>query len=174
MTLESYRAFFPSVHATAFVHERATLVGEVEVGAESSVWPGAVLRGDEGAIRIGARSSIQDNTVIHATAGLSVTTVGERVTVGHRAILHGCAVEDDCLVGMGAILLDGCVVGRGSLIGAGAVVTQGRVVPPGSLVLGIPGKVVRPCGEKERAAIDRGWRDYVERAREYRARSLGL
>jgi carbonic anhydrase/acetyltransferase-like protein (isoleucine patch superfamily) len=173
MTLERYRDFSPRVDPTAYVHERATVIGEVEVGAEASIWPGSVLRGDDGAIRIGARTSIQDNSVVHATTGLSKTTVGERVTVGHRVILHGCTVEDDCLVGMGAILLDNCVIGRGSIVGAGALVTQGLVIPPGSLVLGIPARVVRACGEKERTMIEFGWREYVERTHEYRARDGG-
>lgn len=172
MTLERYRDFLPKVDPTAFVHDRATVIGEVSIGAESSIWPTAVLRGDDGPLVIGERTSIQDGSVVHATTGFSKTTVGARVTVGHRVILHGCTVEDDCLIGMGAILLDNCVIGRGSLIGAGALVTVGQVIPPGSLVLGMPAKVVRPCGEKERAMIEMGWREYVERTHEYRDRDL--
>jgi gamma-carbonic anhydrase len=168
MTLERYREHTPVVHPEAFVHERATVIGEVSIGAESSIWPGAVLRGDDGAITIGERTSIQDGSIVHATTGFSKTTIGARVTVGHRVILHGCIVEDDCLVGMGAILLDNCVVGRGSFIGAGALVKVGQVIPPGSFVLGMPAKVVRPCGEKEQAMIEVGWREYVERNHEYR------
>src|SRR3954447_25988944 len=116
MTLERYKEFTPRVHPSAYVHERATVIGEVTIGAESSIWPGAVLRGDDGAIVIGEQTSIQDLSVIHATTGLSKTTVGTRVTVGHRVILHGCTIEDDCLIGMGAILLDNCVIGRGSFV----------------------------------------------------------
>jgi carbonic anhydrase/acetyltransferase-like protein (isoleucine patch superfamily) len=170
MPLESYRGREPRIDPSAFVHSAATLIGDVEVGPESSIWPGAVLRGDDAPLRIGARTSIQDVSVLHTTKDLSRVTVGDRVTVGHRVILHGCTIEDDCLIGMGAILLDNCVVGRGSLIGAGALVTLGMVIPPGSLVLGMPAKVVRACGEKERAMIEFGWKEYVARTKEYLAR----
>jgi carbonic anhydrase/acetyltransferase-like protein (isoleucine patch superfamily) len=169
MSLEPYKGKRPALHPTAFVHAAATLIGDVEVGAESSIWPGAVLRADDGAIRIGARTSVQDGSVVHMTKGLSSTRVGDRVTVGHNVILHGCTVEDDCLIGMGAILLDNCVIGRGSLVGAGALVTAGKVIPPGSLVLGNPARILRPCGEKETAMIEHGWREYVARTAEYRA-----
>src|SRR5688572_19129022 len=111
--LERYKQHVPDLHPEAYVHEDATLIGDVHVGAEASIWPGAVLRGDDGTIRIGARTSVQDGSVIHTTKGLSRTTVGERCTVGHNVILHGCTVEDECLIGMGAILLDNCVIGRG-------------------------------------------------------------
>jgi carbonic anhydrase/acetyltransferase-like protein (isoleucine patch superfamily) len=170
MTLERYKDFFPKVDATAFVHAAATVIGDVEIGPESSIWPGTVLRGDDAPIRIGARTSIQDVSVVHTTTGLSQVVVGDRVTVGHRVILHGCVVEDECLIGMGAILLDNCVIGKGSLVGAGALVLQNAKIPPGSLVLGSPARVVRPCGEKERFMIEMGWREYVERTIEYRAR----
>jgi carbonic anhydrase/acetyltransferase-like protein (isoleucine patch superfamily) len=169
MTLERWKHHAPNVAPTAFVHETAVVIGEVSIGAESSIWPGAVLRGDDGAIAIGEQTSIQDLSVIHATTGWSKTTIGARVTVGHRVILHGCTVEDECLIGMGAILLDNCVIGRGSVIGAGALVTVGQVIPPGSLVLGMPAKVVRACGDKERGMIEMGWREYVERTHEYQA-----
>jgi gamma-carbonic anhydrase len=168
--LERYKEHTPKVDPAAYVHEDATLIGDVEVGPESSIWPGAVLRGDDGPIRIGARTSVQDGSVVHMTKGLSAARVGDRVTVGHNVILHGCTVEDDCLIGMGAILLDNCVIGRGSLVGAGALVTQNKVIPPGSLVIGNPARIVRACGEKETGMIDHGWREYVDRCREYRAR----
>ncbi len=170
MALEPYRDQAPRVAEGAFVHAAATLIGDVEVGAESSIWPAAVLRGDDGPIRIGRQSSIQDGSVVHMTTGLSRVTVGERVTVGHKVTLHGCTVEDECLIGIGAIVLDNAVIGRGSLVGAGALVTAGTQVPPGSLVLGAPARVVRPCGPKEQAMIEQGWREYVERCREYRER----
>ncbi|MEZ0229524.1 MAG: gamma carbonic anhydrase family protein [Planctomycetota bacterium] len=170
MSIERWKEYTPRIDPTAFVHANATVIGDVSIGSESSIWPGAVLRGDDGAIVIGPRTSIQDLSVIHATTGWSKTTIGARVTVGHRVILHGCTVEDDCLIGMGAILLDNCVVGRGSFIGAGALVKVGEVIPPGSFVLGMPAKVVRACGEKERAMIEMGWREYVERTHEYRER----
>jgi carbonic anhydrase/acetyltransferase-like protein (isoleucine patch superfamily) len=172
MAIESYLHHLPRIHPTAYVHPLAAVIGDVEIGEWSSLWPAAAVRGDEGAIRIGARTSIQDGSVLHATRGESTVTVGERVTVGHKVILHGCMVEDECLIGMGAIVLDNVVVGRGSLVGAGALVTGRTRIPPGSLVLGSPARVVRPVGERERAMIEEGWRVYVERVREYRARDL--
>lgn len=167
--LQEFDGLKPSLHETAWAHEGAWLIADVTLGAESSVWPGAVLRGDMGPIRIGAQSNIQDGAVCHDTTGLSETLVGDRVTVGHRAVLHGCVVEDFCLVGMGAIVMDNVVVGTGSLIGAGAVVTAGRVIPPGSLVLGTPARVVRPVTDREREMIDEGWRSYVEKVARWRA-----
>jgi gamma-carbonic anhydrase len=168
--LEPYLDHTPRVADTAFVHEDATLIGDVEVGEESSIWPASVLRADDGPIRIGRLTSIQDGSVIHMTRQLSHTTVGDRVTVGHKVILHGCVVEDDCLIGMGAIILDNARIGRGSLIGAGSLVLQNMEVPPGSLVLGSPARVVRPTNEKEKGMIDFGWREYQARTAEYRAR----
>ncbi len=169
-TLEPYGEHVPRVDASAYVHPRATLIGDVVVEAEATIWPGAVLRGDDGPIRIGARTSIQDGSVVHMTRGRSRVDVGARCTVGHNVILHGCTVEDECLIGMGAILLDGVVVGAGSLVGAGALVTQNKRIPPGSLVLGNPARVVRACGQAERDMIEHGWREYLERGGEYRAR----
>lgn len=168
--LQEFGGHRPRLHPTAWAHEGAWLIGDVELGEEATVWPGAVLRGDMGPIRIGARSNVQDGAICHDTTGRSETLVGERVTIGHRAVLHGCVVEDECLVGMGAIVLDNARIGRGSLIGAGAVVPPGRIVPPGSLVLGTPGRVVRPVGEAERAMIEEGWRTYAEMAHRWRAR----
>lgn len=167
---ERYLDFEPQVADDAYVHEDATVIGDVVIGARSSIWPAAVLRGDDASIRIGAETSIQDGSVVHTTKDLSTCSVGDRVTVGHKVILHGCTVEDECLIGMGAIILDNAVIGKGSLVGAGALVTQNRQIPPGSLVLGAPAKVVRPCGDAERAMIENGWKEYVERGAEYRAR----
>lgn len=166
---EAYRGVAPRVDPSAFVHEAATLIGQVTIGARASIWPGVVLRGDDGPIVIGDETSIQDGSVVHMTSGLSRTTVGARVTVGHGVILHGCTVEDECLIGMGAILLDNVRVGRGSVVGAGALVTLGKEIPPGSLVYGNPARIVRPCGEAERGLIENGWREYVTRCRECRA-----
>ena len=140
----------PELGAGAFVHPTATVCGTVRLGARASVWTGAVLRGDTEWITVGEGSNIQDLTLVHADPGFP-TVVGAGVTVGHRAILHGCTIEDGVLVGMGAILLNGCVIGAGSIIGAGALVPQGVVIPPGSMVLGMPGKVVRAVTEAEQA-----------------------
>jgi carbonic anhydrase/acetyltransferase-like protein (isoleucine patch superfamily) len=140
------------------------VLGDVWLGREASVWYGAVVRGDTAPIRIGDQTNIQDLSVVHADAD-APCTIGSRVGVGHRAILHGCMVEDDCLVGMGAVLLNHVRVGRGSVIGAGAVLPEGMVVPPGSLVLGVPARLVRPVDEGLRRRIESTWRHYVELAR---------
>lgn len=165
--IESFREHSPVIASNAFVHEAAVVIGQVSVGAESSIWPGVVLRGDMGAIRIGAQSSIQDGTIAHITEGWSETEVGNRVTVGHRVILHGCIVEDDCLIGMGSILLDNCKIGRGSLVAAGSLVTAQTVIPENSLVMGSPAKVIRPLNERERQMIEAGCQTYLAYTREY-------
>lgn len=151
----------PRVHPEAFVHPLAAVIGEVELGARASVWPFAVLRGDGDRIAVGADSNVQDGAVVHVDPGVPAV-IGARVTVGHRAIVHGATVEDDCLVGMGAVLLNGVTVGRGSIVAAGAVVPEGLIVPPGSLVMGVPGRVRRPTTDDERARVARGAARYVE------------
>ncbi len=136
------------------MHPRASVCGTVVLGDEVSVWGGVVIRGDTEQITIGAGTNIQDLVMVHADPGMP-TTVGAGVTVGHRAILHGCLIDDDVLIGMGAILLNRCQIGSGSIIGAGALVPEGMVVPPNSLVLGVPGKVVRATTDEERAKLAR-------------------
>lgn len=159
----------PTIDATAFVAPGAVVLGDVTLGEESSVWFQAVLRGDINRIIIGPRSNIQDGAVVHLDSERG-TTVGELVTVGHRAILHACAVADEVLVGMGAIVLDGAEIGARSIIGAGALVTGGKKIPPGSLVLGSPAKVVRALDLEEQSAI-KGWAErYVQLSRRYRER----
>ncbi|UGY94841.1 gamma carbonic anhydrase family protein [Streptomyces gobiensis] len=142
----------PRVHADAYVAPASVVVGEVSLAAGASVWYGAVLRGDCGPIDIGADSNIQDNCTVHVDPGFPVS-VGERVSVGHNAVLHGCTVEDDVLVGMGATVLNGARVGAGSLIAAQALVPQGMEIPPGSLVTGVPAKVKRELTAEEREGI---------------------
>ena len=159
--IESHDGFTPSVHATAFVHTTAIVIGYVEIGERASIWPTAVLRGDMGLISIGSETSIQDGAVCHDTGGRSVTRVGNRVTVGHRAILHGCTVEDECLIGMGAIIMDNAVIGKGSIIGAGSVISPGKIIAPGSVMMGAPARLVRQAGQVERDMIEHGWRAYV-------------
>ena len=159
----------PAIGAGVFVAETAAIIGDVEIGEQSSVWYGTVVRGDDMPIRVGARTSLQDNTVIHVTAGRYGTTIGSDCTIGHNAIIHACIVEDHCLIGMGSIILDGAKIGRGSLVGAGALVTPGTDIPPGSLVVGSPAKVKRPVNEKEREQILYGAAHYVELARRYLA-----
>ena len=150
----------PLVDEGAWVAPDSTLVGDVQLAAGASVWYGAVVRGDGAPIRVGIGSNIQDNCVVHADPGFPVT-VGEGVSVGHGAVLHGCAIGDDVLVGMNATVLNGARIGAGSLIAAGAVVLEGTEVPPGSLVAGVPGKVRRELGEQERANILRNAESYV-------------
>lgn len=167
--LQPYERHTPNIDATAFVHEGAWVIGKVEVGPQSSVWPTAVLRGDVGPIRIGARSNIQDGAICHDTTSISAVWVGDEVTVGHRAILHGCRIEDRCLIGMGAIVLDNAWVGEGSVIGAGAVVVAGTIIPPNSVVFGTPGKVVRSTTDVHKRMIEAGWAAYVEETRRWLA-----
>jgi carbonic anhydrase/acetyltransferase-like protein (isoleucine patch superfamily) len=157
----------PRIDATAWAAPNATLIGAVTLGAHASVYYGAVIRADEGAIRIGAGSNIQDNVTMHTDPGLELS-VGSRVSVGHGAILHGCIVEDDCLIGMGATVLNGAVIGAGSLIAAGAVVLENTVIPAGSLVTGMPGKVVRSLNPEERASLVENARHYAELTQRHR------
>ncbi|GAA2156996.1 gamma carbonic anhydrase family protein [Kitasatospora kazusensis] len=154
----------PDVHPTAFVAPNAVVVGSVRLAERASVWYGAVLRGDAETIAVGPGSNIQDNCTLHSDPGFPLV-VGERVTVGHNAVLHGCVIEDDVLVGMGAVVLNGARVGTGSLVAAGAVVPQGMQVPPGSLVAGVPGKVRRELTEEERAGIKANGEGYLMLAR---------
>ena len=164
----AYDGVHPCVAPEAFVADGATLVGSVTVATGASVWFGAVVRGDGAPIAIGEDSNIQDGAVLHSDPDFPVS-VGARVSVGHRAVVHGCTVEDDSLVGMGAVVLNGAVVGRGSLVAAGSVVLEGTVVPPGSLVAGVPGKVKREVTDAERERIRSGAASYVSRSAAYRS-----
>ena len=156
---------------TAFVAPGATVVGDVTLGARASVWFGTVVRGDTAPIKIGADTNLQDLTLVHVDAD-APTVVGDRVTVGHRAIIHGCTIGDDCLIGMGAIVLSHAVIGAGSLIGAGALIKEGQVIPPGTLALGSPARVLGPVQEAHREAIRVGAIHYAELAKSYLARGF--
>ena len=156
------------IHPTAFIAPTAAVMGEVTLDEESSVWYGAVLRGDMAPIVIGAQSNIQDGTVVHVDEGLPCH-VGQRVGVGHRVILHGCTVEDDCLIAMGSVLLNGVVIGNGSVVAAGAVVPEGMRVPPRSLVMGVPGRIVRPVDAVLAERVAATWSHYVEEAKAHKA-----
>jgi gamma-carbonic anhydrase len=158
---------WPRVDGAGFVADTAVVIGDVALGRDTSVWFGCLVRGDVHRIVIGAETNIQDLTVVHVTGGLHATTVGDRVTVGHRAILHGCTVHDRCLIGMGAIVLDGAVVGPGAIVAAGALVPPGATIPPGMLAMGSPARVVRPVTPTEDASIDESAAKYVELARRY-------
>ena len=157
----------PTIHPSAFVYDSAVVIGDVTLGARVSVWPTAVIRGDTAPIVIGEDSNVQDGTVIHVDHGVPCT-IGARVGIGHRAIIHGATVQHDSLIGMGAILLNNVVVGTGSIIGAGAVCPEGMIVPPNSLVLGVPGRVVRQTTDAERERIAKTVRSYLELQQEHR------
>jgi carbonic anhydrase/acetyltransferase-like protein (isoleucine patch superfamily) len=156
------------IEPTAFIAPGAIVLGDVVLGKDVSVWYNAVIRGDTDTISIGEGTNIQDLSMLHADPGVPCI-VGCRVTVGHRVILHGCTIGDDCLIGMGAIVLNGVRLGQGSVIGAGAVLLEGTEIPPRSVVVGVPGKVVRVVDEEMTARIDHGWRHYVDQARRHRA-----
>ena len=170
MPMLPYEGSEPEVADDAWVAPGAYLVGRVTVGSRSSVWYGAVLRGDGDAITVGVGSNVQDGTVVHADPGFPAV-IGDGVVVGHGAVVHGCTVEDGSLIGMGSRVLNGARIGAGSLVAAGAVVLEGTQVPPGSLVAGVPAKVRRPLTDDEAAGIRFGAEQYVERARQH-ARSV--
>lgn len=158
----------PDVHETAWLAPNATVIGKVKLEAQVSIWYNAVLRGDTELITVGERSNIQDGCVLHADPGFP-TTVGAGVSVGHNAILHGCTVEDDCLIGMGATVLNGAVIGRGSLIAANALIPEGAQIPPGSLVAGVPGKVRRELTDEQQRGIELNAMAYLHYMSEHRS-----
>ena len=159
---------FPQVAESAWVAPGAFVIGDVHLGEESSVWYGAVLRGDTEPIRIGARTNVQDGCILHADPGFPAV-VGEGCVVGHNAVVHGCEIGDNCLVGMGATILNGAKIGDGSIVAAGAVVPEGREFPPRSLIVGVPAKRVGDLTDEQAADIERGASEYVERAVAHRA-----
>jgi carbonic anhydrase/acetyltransferase-like protein (isoleucine patch superfamily) len=162
--LRPYRGTLPRVHPTAYIDESAQVIGDVEIGEESSVWMSAVVRGDVHWIRIGRRSNVQDGTVIHVMNQTHPTTIGDSVTIGHAAVLHGCTIEDQCLIGMGAIVLNGVRVGSGSIVAAGSLLVENMQVPPRSLVMGSPARVRRTLGDTDVAEIQM----YADRYVSYR------
>ncbi len=171
--IRAFQGKFPQVAAAAFIAPDAAVIGEVTIERDASVWFQCVLRGDVDWIRIGAGSNIQDGTIVHVEAAQWPTRVGAEVTVGHRAILHGCTVEDRCLIGMGAILLNDVVVCTGSVVAAGSVLLEGTRVPPGSLVAGVPARVKRQLGPETEDEIRRSAAHYVELARLHVAAGSG-
>jgi carbonic anhydrase/acetyltransferase-like protein (isoleucine patch superfamily) len=151
--LRPYRGRLPVVDPTAFIDDSAQVIGDVEIGADSSVWMNVVIRGDVNRIRIGARTSVQDATVVHAMLHTYPTTVGHDVTIGHSTVIHGCTIHDRVLVGIGAIILNGAEIGSDSIVAAGALVTERMVVPPRSMVMGSPAKVKRDLTDDEVRSI---------------------
>lgn len=169
MALRRFRDQLPRVHPSCFVEDSAQVIGDVELGEDSSVWFNSVLRGDVNPIRIGRRTNIQDLSMIHVTSNRYATHIGDDVTVGHHVVLHGCRVGNRVLVGMGAIVMDGVEIGDDCIIGAGTLLTPGTKVPPGSLVVGSPGKVKRGMTDEERAFLLESAKHYVHTAAEHRA-----
>ncbi len=167
--IRSYQGKTPVVPESCYVDESAQLIGDVELGEHASVWMNAVIRGDVNSIRIGAKSNVQDCAVIHGMRYLYPVTVGEMVTIGHNATVHGCTLEDAVLVGIGAVILNDARVGEGSIIGAGAVVPEHAVIPPRSLVVGIPGRVKRELGEEDRKEILKYAQNYLDYTQIYLA-----
>jgi carbonic anhydrase/acetyltransferase-like protein (isoleucine patch superfamily) len=166
--IRAHRGVSPSIASSAFIDASARVVGDVVIGEESSVWLNAVVRGDVNAIRIGRRTNLQDGVVVHVNREPSYPTiVGDEVTVGHGAILHGCTVEDRCLIGMGAILLNGSRIGSESIVAAGTLVTERTEIPSGSLVMGAPGRVRRALTNEERASIRDSASGYVQYRLDY-------
>jgi carbonic anhydrase/acetyltransferase-like protein (isoleucine patch superfamily) len=156
------------IHPTAFIAPGAVVLGDVTIGEDASVWYGAVVRGDMAPIVIGAQTNLQDGTIVHVDEGVPCT-IGRRIGVGHCVILHGCTVEDECLIGMGSILLNGVRIGTGSVVAAGAVIPEGMQVPPRSLVMGVPGRIVRPVDASLTERIATTWAHYVAQARAHQA-----
>ncbi len=166
--IQSFQNLSPKIHESAFVTDDAIIIGAVEIGAESSVWFGSVLRGDVNYIRIGARTNVQDGTIIHVSSKTHPTVLEDEITLGHRVTLHGCHVETGCLIGIGAIILDGVRVGRNSLVAAGSLLTPNTQIPPRSLCLGSPARVKRTLSDEEVADLERFWRNYVALSRIYK------
>ncbi|HEV2178444.1 MAG TPA: gamma carbonic anhydrase family protein [Terriglobia bacterium] len=166
--IRTYSGHVPRVAASAYVAESADVIGDVEIGENASVWFASVLRGDIERIRIGSNSNIQDGSIVHTMLG-SPTLVGDWVTVGHRAVLHGCAIESHCLIGMGAVLLNDVKVGEGSIIAAGALVPERTVIPPRSLYMGVPAKFQRQLAESDRRFIDMHAQHYLQYKETYLA-----
>jgi len=158
----------PNIHETVFVAETATIIGDVEIGAESSVWYGSILRGDVNFIRIGARTNVQDGCIVHVSRNTHPTILEDEITLGHRVTLHGCYVETGCLIGIGAIVLDGARIGRNSLVAAGSLVTPDTQIPPRSLVMGSPARVKRELSDEEFYNLAHFWQNYTELLKIYK------
>jgi carbonic anhydrase/acetyltransferase-like protein (isoleucine patch superfamily) len=165
--IRPFRGVHPQLHSSSYVDVSAQVIGDVHVGAQSSVWCNAVLRGDMFHIRIGNRTNVQDNSVIHTRTGSHPTILEDEVTIGHSVTLHGCYVERGSLIGIGSIVLDDVRVGAHSLVAAGSLLSPGTIVPPRSLVMGVPGRVKRPLNEEEVAGLALFWQNYVDYTKKY-------
>lgn len=167
--IRSYRGVRPTIPASAYVDPSAQVIGDVTIGERSSVWCNAVLRGDVNAIRLGDETNVQDNSVLHGELNQYPVHLGNRVTVGHSVTLHGCVIEDDVLIGIGAIVLNGAHVGRGAIIAAGTLVPEGMEVPAGMIAMGVPAKVRREVSAEERERFAQNARNYVRYREAYMA-----
>jgi carbonic anhydrase/acetyltransferase-like protein (isoleucine patch superfamily) len=167
--IRSYRGRTPQIPASAYIDPDAVIIGDVTIGELSSVWPGVVIRGDVNWIRIGARTNIQDGSVLHVMKDTHPLVLGDAVTIGHGVILHGCTVESNVLIGMGSILLNGAKIGTGSIVAAGTLVPEGTIVPPGSLFMGHPGKLRRALTPEDQASIEAYAARYIEYSETYKA-----
>ena len=165
--IKSFQDKTPHLGNNVYISETAAVIGDVILDDDVSIWFGAIIRGDMHFIRVGSRSNIQDNAVVHVTTAVSSTHIGSGVTVGHGAIIHGCTIEDDCMIGMGAVIMDDALIGAGSLVGAGALVPQNMKVPPKSLVIGMPGKIVREVNKDEYNMILERPQEYIDLAAIY-------
>ena len=163
-----YKGIWPQLHETVFMTDGAFVIGDVHIGAHSSVWFNTVIRGDVCPIRIGEKTSVQDNSTLHVTHDTGPLNIGNCVTIGHGAVLHACTVKDHVLIGMGAVLLDDCVIEPWSIVAAGSLVRQGFTVPSGMLVAGVPAKVMRPITDAERRNIEESPENYVRYSQNYR------
>lgn len=168
MAILPYRGMTPKIHPSVFLAEGSHIIGDVEIGKDASIWFNTVIRGDVHYIRIGERTNIQDNSVVHVTNKKFPTNIGSNVTVGHSAVIHACTINDYCLIGMGAIVLDDATIGPYSLIAAGAVVTMGMKIPEGVLVAGVPGKIVRMLTDEEKLFLKQSAQNYVDYVATYR------
>jgi carbonic anhydrase/acetyltransferase-like protein (isoleucine patch superfamily) len=167
--IRPFASVHPQIHSSAYVDESAQVIGDVHLGAEASIWCNATVRGDMYYIRIGDRSNVQDNSVIHTRTGSHPTILEDEVTVGHSVTLHGCYIEQGALIGIGSIVLDDVRVGAQSLVAAGSLLTPGTIIPPRSLVMGSPAKVKRPLDDEEVAGLNLFWQNYVEFTKKYRS-----
>lgn len=165
--IKPFNNIVPKIHESVYLSDDVFVIGDVEIGEDANVWFGSVIRGDVSYIRIGARTNIQDMTMIHVSSDFGPTIVEEEVTVGHRVTLHGCHVERQCLIGMSATVMDHARIGEQSIIGAGSLVSPGTIIPPRVLAIGSPARVKRDLTTDEIAYLDKSWRNYVELKREY-------
>ena len=166
--IKSFQNLHPKIHESAYITDDAIVIGDVEIGAESSVWFGSILRGDVNHIRIGERTNVQDGTIIHVSSKTHPTVLEDEVTLGHRVTLHGCHIETGCLIGIGSIILDGVRVGKNSLVAAGSLLTPNTQIPPRVLVMGSPARIKRELSDDEVLDLERFWRNYVSLSRIYR------